>query len=94
MFTPPRASEDEHRFIRYAVARLGAFFNITWDLGDDLDVFATKNGPTKPGMLIEQWDPYHHLATSHPDEDDHSRTVVRVGLGLPHTRSGPVISIH
>jgi hypothetical protein len=24
-------------FIRYAVARFGAFSNITWDLGDDRD---------------------------------------------------------
>src|SRR5260370_18819899 len=34
---PAPGSEDEHRFIRYAIARFGAFSNITWDLGDDLD---------------------------------------------------------
>ena len=34
---PAAGSEDEWRYIRYAVARLSAFSNITWDLGDDLD---------------------------------------------------------
>src|SRR6266700_7520228 len=29
--------DDEYRFIRYAVARFGAFSNITWDLGNDPD---------------------------------------------------------
>ena len=32
-------SEDEHRYYRYAVDRLGGFSNVTWDLGDDLDSF-------------------------------------------------------
>src|SRR6266496_5569675 len=36
---PAAGSEDERRYIRYAVARLAAFSNITWDLGDDLDSF-------------------------------------------------------
>ena len=34
---PKPASDDERRYIRYAAARLSAFSNITWDLGDDLD---------------------------------------------------------
>src|SRR5262249_3398344 len=36
---PEGGGEDEHRYIRYAVARFGAFSNITWDMGDDLDSF-------------------------------------------------------
>jgi len=36
---PAAGSEDERRYVRYAVARLSAFSNITWDLGDDLDSF-------------------------------------------------------
>ena len=31
---PAAGSANEKRFIRYAVARFGAFSNITWDLGD------------------------------------------------------------
>lgn len=62
---PPR-SKDEHRFVKYAVARLSAFSNITWDLGDDLDHFRDDAWTHETGTLLEQWDPYHHLATSHP----------------------------
>ena len=63
---PAAGSEDEHRYIRYAVARLAGFSNITWDLGDDLDGFRDEAWTHETGMLLEQWDPYHHLATSHP----------------------------
>lgn len=63
---PVAGSEDEHRLIRYAVARFGAFSNITWDLGDDLDRYRDEKWTHETGMLLEQWDPYHHLATSHP----------------------------
>jgi hypothetical protein len=64
-------SEDERRFIRYAAARFGAFSNITWDLGDDLDRFRTDEWTRSTGNLVEQLDPYRHLATSHPIEDVH-----------------------
>jgi hypothetical protein len=39
---PAAGSEDERRYFRYAVARLGPFANITWDLGDDLDRFRSE----------------------------------------------------
>lgn len=63
---PAAGSEDEHRFIRYAIARFAAFSNITWDLGDDLDSYRDVAWTHETGTLIEQWDPWHHLATSHP----------------------------
>jgi hypothetical protein len=59
-------SEDERRYIRYAVARLSAFSNITYDLGDDLDSFRDEKWAHETGTLIESWDPYKHLASSHP----------------------------
>jgi hypothetical protein len=68
---PEAGSEDEHRFIRYAVARFGAFSNITWDLGDDLDHYRDEKWAHQTGMLLEQWDAYHHLATSHPTQIIH-----------------------
>ncbi len=64
-------SDDERRYIRYAVARLGSFSNITWDLGDDLDSFRDEKWAHETGTLIEQLDPYHHLATSHPIHTEH-----------------------
>jgi hypothetical protein len=68
---PDAGSEDERRFLRYVVARLGAFSNITWDLGDDLDHFRTDSWTHRTGEMIEDSDPYHHLATSHPINNRH-----------------------
>jgi hypothetical protein len=62
----PAGSPDERRYFRYAVARLSAFSNITYDLGDDLDSFRDEKWAHETGTLIESWDPYKHLATSHP----------------------------
>lgn len=63
---PAAGSEDERRFLRYAVARLASFSNITWDLGDDLDRFRDDAWTHDTGTFLVQLDPYHHLATSHP----------------------------
>lgn len=68
---PDAGSEDEHRFIRYAVARFAAFSNITWDLGDDLDQYRDVWWTHRTGTLLKNWDPYHHLATSHPVFNGH-----------------------
>ncbi len=68
---PPAGSEDERRYIRYAVSRLSAFSNITYDLGDDLDSFRDEKWAHETGSLIESWDPYRHLATSHPVHREH-----------------------
>ncbi len=68
---PAAGSPDERRYLRYAVARLGAFSNVTWDLGDDLDSFRDEKWAHETGSLIETWDPYHHLATSHPVHREH-----------------------
>ena len=63
---PDAGSEDERRYIRYLVARFSAFSNITYDLGDDLEGYRDEKWAHEAGTLIESWDPYHHLATSHP----------------------------
>jgi hypothetical protein len=68
---PAAASEDERRYLRYAVARFSAFSNITYDLGDDLDSFRDEKWAHETGTLIESWDPYRHLATSHPAHREH-----------------------
>ncbi len=59
-------SDDEVRFLRYAVARLAAYSNITWDMGDDLERFRDDQWTHDTGTFLVQLDPYHHLATSHP----------------------------
>jgi len=64
-------SDDERRYFRYAVARFAAFSNVTWDLGDDLDSFRDEKWAHAMGTQLKQWDPYKHLATSHPVHDVH-----------------------
>ncbi len=68
---PAAGSADEQRFIRYAAARFGAFSNITWDLGDDLERFRDDQWAHATGTLLKQLDPYRHLATSHPVDYRH-----------------------
>lgn len=68
---PEAWSGDEYRFIRYAIDRFGAFSNITWDLGDDLDGYRNRLWTHATGMLIKEWAPYQHLATSHLLNNDH-----------------------
>jgi hypothetical protein len=63
---PAAGREDERRYLRYAVARLSPFSNITWDLGDDMDSFRSEAWARETGTLMQKWDPYRHLATSHP----------------------------
>jgi len=64
-------SEDERRYFRYAAARLGAFANITWDLGDDLDTFRDEQWAHELGGRLVNWDQARHLATSHPVHREH-----------------------
>jgi hypothetical protein len=74
-------SEDEHRYYRYAAARLGAFANVTWDLGDDLDSFRDEAWTHATGMYLMSVDPYRHLATSHPTQNEHQdRTAEWFGM--------------
>jgi len=63
---PPEYSEDERRYLHYMVTRLSAFSNVTYDLGDDMDSFRDEKWVHATGILMESWDPYKHLATSHP----------------------------
>jgi hypothetical protein len=68
---PAAGSADEDRFIHYAINRFAAFSNITWDLGDDLDGYRNDWWTHATGSQIKHWDPYRHLATSHPMDNVH-----------------------
>jgi hypothetical protein len=68
---PVAGSADEQRYFRYAVGRLAAFSNVTWDLGDDLDSFRSEAWTYQTGTMLSRLDPYHHLATSHPVRNEH-----------------------
>jgi hypothetical protein len=68
---PAAGGADEERFVRYTVARFAAFSNITWDLGDDLNLYRDDTWTRAMGNKIKRWDPYQHLATSHPTDNIH-----------------------
>jgi hypothetical protein len=68
---PAAAGDDERRYFRYAANRLGAFSNITWDLGDDISSYRDLAWSHKMGTYLYESDPYHHLATDHPVDNKH-----------------------
>lgn len=68
---PAAASGDERRYFRYAANRLGAFCNITWDLGDDISSYRDLAWSHTMGTYLHESDPYHHLATDHPVDNRH-----------------------
>ncbi len=59
-------SEEERLYYRYAGARLSAFSNITWDLGNEHDL--NREAPKWAdwmGPLVKEWDPYDHVTSAH-----------------------------
>ena len=60
---PVAGSEDELRYYRYAAARLAAFSNINWDLGDDINRVPRRQvGPPDWRLAPEVgrvWPPRH-----------------------------------
>jgi len=58
--------EDELGYYRYGVARLAAFSNVTWDLGNEHDFHREfPKWCDWLGPLVKQWDPYKHLLSAH-----------------------------
>ena len=80
-------SDDERRYFRYVVARLSAFSNVTWDLGDDLDSFRDEKWAHETGTLIEHgirtstWPPAIRCTAS-------TRTAPRPGSDSRRSRTG------
>lgn len=78
---PAAGSEDERRYFSYAVARIAAFSNVTWDLGDDIDGFRSDVWTHDAGTALYETDPYRHIATSHPvDNRFQDRTALWFGM--------------
>ncbi len=59
-------SEEERLYYRYGVARLAAFSNVTWDLGNEYNFHRkAPDWADLLGHLVKQWDPYEHLTSAH-----------------------------
>ncbi|HUT95473.1 MAG TPA: DUF5060 domain-containing protein [Thermoguttaceae bacterium] len=59
-------SAEEDLYYRYGVARLAAFSNVTWDLGNEYNFH--RPAPTwadEMGAKVKSWDPYNHLCSAH-----------------------------
>jgi hypothetical protein len=60
------AAGDE-RYVRYVVARFGAYRNVWWSLANEWDFLRTKTEADwdRLGALVQQCDPYNHLRSIH-----------------------------
>jgi hypothetical protein len=60
------AAGDE-RYVRYIVARFGAYRNVWWSLANEWDFLRTKTEADwdRLGTLVQQCDPFNHLRSIH-----------------------------
>ena len=59
-------STEEDLYYRYGIARLAAFSNVTWDLGNEYNFH--RKAPAwadAMGRRVKAWDPYDHLTSAH-----------------------------
>ncbi|HEY0956696.1 MAG TPA: DUF5060 domain-containing protein [Roseateles sp.] len=59
--------EQDERYVRYVVARLGAYRNVWWSLANEFDFVRTKTDAdwAHLGRLVQRIDPYGHLRSIH-----------------------------
>ncbi|MEI7422308.1 MAG: DUF4038 domain-containing protein [Prolixibacteraceae bacterium] len=62
-------TKDEYRLYRYAVARLAAFDNVWWDLGNEHNEYRDTAWGNTMGSFVREVDPYHRLASAHAYAD-------------------------
>jgi hypothetical protein len=60
-------AEVDNRYLRYVVARLGAFRNVWWSLANEFDFMKEKTTPDWDRLfkIIQESDPYGHLRSIH-----------------------------
>jgi hypothetical protein len=60
-------AENDDRYVRYVIARLGAFRNVWWSLANEYDFLRTKTDADwdRLGTLIKKTDPFQHLCSIH-----------------------------
>jgi hypothetical protein len=60
---------DEQKYYEYAVARLAAFSNLTWDVSNEYRLFRSDEWADRMGALIKKVDPFGHLVSVHGHAD-------------------------
>jgi len=61
--------DDEQRYYRYTIARLGAFPNVMWDVSNEYRLFRDDAWAEKMGAFVKACDPYDHLTSIHGHGD-------------------------
>ena len=61
------AAQEDDRYVRYVIARFGAFRNIWWSLANEYDfmIRKTERDWERIGRLVSARDPFHHLISIH-----------------------------
>ena len=62
-------TDHEKRLYRYAVARLAAYSNVWWDLGNEHNEYRKPDWAAKMGDLMKKWDPYDRPCSAHAYAD-------------------------
>lgn len=60
---------NEYRLYRYAIARLAAFDNVWWDLGNEHNEYRDAAWGNTMGAFVKEVDPYHRLESVHAYAD-------------------------
>ena len=88
-------AENDDRYLRYVVARLGAYRNVWWSLANEWDYFKTKTEADfeRLGETIAKHDPHKHLCSIHNQKTffDHTKpwiTHVSVQNDMPDNAPG------
>ena len=60
-------AESDDRYVRYVIARFGAYRNVWWSLANEYDFLRTKTEADwdRLGALVQQCDPFNHLRSIH-----------------------------
>jgi hypothetical protein len=91
------SSPREYNYYRYTVARLAAYSNIVWDLGNEHNEYRTvPDWANDMGSRVRNWDPYDHLISVHAYEDFFYYDQLWAGWGTHQNsqRTGAEIADH
>lgn len=62
-------TDAEYRLYSYAIARLAAFDNVWWDLGNEHNEYRDRRWGRTMGRFVREQDPYDRLTSAHAYQD-------------------------
>lgn len=61
----PLEGKDEDRYFKYAISRLSAHWNVSYNLGLEYREYRTDDWANSMGGKVKEWDPYDHILSIH-----------------------------